>query len=114
MAETPFRRNFTRARAQNLAEVFRDMACASGGAASFNNACIFRAWREISGLKDYTLSLFFRDGVLTVTLSSAAVRSGLRGREEAMLERLNAFLDADPLFIKGHPACRRPEKIVLK
>ena len=47
---------------------------ARGLSAELNTQRVFAAWDEVSGIKDFTLRKFYRDGKLFVTISSSMVR----------------------------------------
>lgn len=66
-----------------------------------NTQRIFYAWDVVSGAAPFTLKRFFRDGKLFVTLSSSAVRSQLSFQKDVLLEKINAALETDEMFIKG-------------
>lgn len=79
-----------------------------------NTQRIFAAWDEVSGVKDFTLRRFFRDGKLFVTLSSSMVRSHVEFQKDSILSSLNAFLEKDPLFDKTCQRVGMVKEIILK
>jgi len=68
-----------------------------------NRMKIFEAWNEASGAANYTSKLFFRDGILYVTVSSSVVRSQLSFQIPGVLEKMNSILSSDSLF---DPECK--------
>jgi len=82
--------------------------------AGLNTQRVFAAWDEVSGVKDYTLRKFYRDGKLHVTLSSSMVRSHLEFQKDAILLALNDFLMKDRLFIKDYDKVGFVKEIILK
>ena len=98
--------------AQGMEELIRlyirEMKLSSG----FNRQRVFEAWDAVSGASRYTIDRFFRDGMLYCTISSSVVRNQLYFQRDALVEKMNGFLEKDPLFIKGAgPAVKN---IVLK
>lgn len=82
--------------------------------AGHNTSLVFRAWDDVSGAAACTQKRFFRNGTLYITLSSSVVRSALYLQRDALIERINARLRDNPLFIKDNAAVGYVEKIVLK
>ena len=85
-----------------------------GLSSGLNTQRVFVAWDEVSGVKDFTLRKFYRDGKLFVSLSSSVVRSHLEFQKDAMLQSVNEFLEKDPLFDKGCSSVGFVKEIVLK
>ena len=75
---------------------------------------VFAAWDEVSGVKDFTLRKFYRDGKLYVTLSSSMVRSHLEFQKDAVLQAVNEFLKKDRLFAKDCEKAGYVKEIILK
>ena len=89
-------------------DFIREMKIASG----VNNQRASEAWATVSGASRYTLDVSLERGVLYVTLNSSMARNQLYFQRDALLRKLNEFLDADSLFVKGiGPAVRH---LVLK
>ena len=82
--------------------------------AGLNTQRVFAAWDEVSGVKDYTLRRFYRDGKLYITLSSSMVRSHLEFQKDAVLLALNAVLEKDRLFVKDNDKVGFVKEIILK
>lgn len=82
--------------------------------ARVNTEHIYAAWDRVSGMGRYTLRRYFRGGTLTITLSSAVVRSHLLPQCPLLTERINEELRQDPLFSTGDQFVGFVEKIVLK
>lgn len=89
-------------------DFIREMKITSG----VNNQRASEAWATVSGASRYTLDVSLERGVLYVTLNSSMARNQLYFQRDVLLRKLNEFLDADSLFVKGiGPAVRN---IVLK
>ena len=82
--------------------------------AGLNTQRVFAAWDEVSGVKDFTLRKFYRDGKLYVTLSSSMVRSHLEFQKDAVLLAVNDFLKKDELFVKDYEKVGYVKEIILK
>ena len=82
--------------------------------AGLNTQRVFLAWDEISGVRDFTLRRFYRDGKLYVTLSSSMVRTHLEFQKEALLRAVNEFLEKDDLFVKDGGKVGFVKEIILK
>ena len=82
--------------------------------AGLNTQRVFAAWDEVSGVKDFTIRKFYRDGKLYVTLSSSMVRSHLEFQKDAVLLALNDFLKKDELFAKDYEKVGFVKEIILK
>lgn len=53
---------------------------------------VFDAWDEISGAAQYSTNKFFRDGVLSVTISSSVARSRLLFQLDIIKDDINKSL----------------------
>lgn len=93
-----------------IGEFIREMKLASG----LNTSIIFSAWDEVSGAARYTVSRFFRDGCLYITLNSSVVRNELYLRKDIIIRQINIKLANDRFFIKDDPSCHSVTKLVLK
>ena len=82
--------------------------------AGLNTQRVFAAWDEVSGVKDFTLRKFYRDGKLYVTLSSSRVRSHIEFQKEAVLSAMNEFLRKDGLVVKDYEKVGFVKEIILK
>ena len=85
-----------------------------GLSAGLNTQRVFAAWDEVSGVKDFTLRRFYRDGKLYVTLSSSMVRTHLEFQKETLLKSVNGFLEKDGLFDKSFQKVGFVKEIILK
>ncbi|MBQ5944150.1 MAG: DUF721 domain-containing protein [Bacteroidales bacterium] len=88
----------------------REMKIASG----LNTQRIFEAWDKASGLGQYTLRRFFRNGTLYVTMSSSMIRSQLMFQREFLVGRINEILAEDPLFTGDDSRVGYVRELVLK
>lgn len=94
-----------------LIEIYiKSMKISSG----LNIQRIFAAWDAVSGASAYTLNRRFYKGKLYITLSSSMVRSHLRMQNDFLIERMNAFLEKDELFIKDDKFVRIVKSLILK
>ncbi|MBQ0077397.1 MAG: DUF721 domain-containing protein [Bacteroidales bacterium] len=79
-----------------------------------NTRRVFMAWDEVSGAARYTLKKFYRDGKLYITLSSSVLRTHLSIQKVDLIDRLNARLAQDELFLKDDPQVGFVKDIILK
>ena len=93
---------------QLVQDFIKEMKLSSG----LNRQRAQEAWNSVSGASGFTLDVNLVKGVLYVTLSSSMARNQLSFQKDILLKRMNEFLDADQLFVKGNgPAVKN---IVLK
>ena len=91
-----------------VSQYIREMKIASG----INRQRVTEAWEKVSGASRYTLEVSLDRGVLYVTLNSSMARNQLYFQRDVLLKKVNEFLEADSLFVKGAgPAVRN---IILK
>ncbi len=81
---------------------------------ALNTHRIFETWYQVSGMKAYTLRLFFKDGRLFVTMNSAAARVAMKNQTEAIRLKINEKLKEDTLFIEDNDTVRYVEEIILR
>ena len=103
-----------RKQAQSVGEALREFLGAYHLTAPLNTRRIFEAWDQASGAGKYTVRRFFRDGKLYITLNSSVVRSQLGFQKDALVEKVNAILDGDPLFTKDEPGVGQVRELILK
>lgn len=72
----------------------REMKLTTG----INTQRIFAAWDEASDAGKYTVSRYFRNGVLHCGMSSSVIRSQIYLQKDMILQKMNEFLIADELF----------------
>lgn len=77
-----------------IGEYIKEMKLSSG----LDRQLVFNAWDMVSGAAPLTLSKYVKAGVLYCTISSSAVRQQLFFRRRELVEKINAFLEEDPLF----------------
>lgn len=82
--------------------------------AGLNTQRVFAAWDAVSGVKDFTLRKFYRDGKLYVTLSSSMVRTHVELQKDSILQAVNSFLEKDGLFDKTCSKVGLVKEIILK
>ena len=78
-------------------EFIREMKIASG----VNKCRASEAWNHVSGASRYTLDVNLEKGILYVTLNSSVARNQLYFQRDVLLQKMNEFLDSDPIFVKG-------------
>ena len=83
-------------------------------AAGLNTQRVFAAWDEASGADASTLRRYYRDGVLHVSLASSVLRFELGLQKAQLIDRMNAWLMQDDLFVKDDPKVGLVKDIVLK
>lgn len=93
-----------------ISQYIREMKLAAG----LNTQLIFSAWDSVSGAGPYTLDRFFRDGRLYITLKSSVVRNQLSFQKDALIQKMNEMLSADPLFILDAPHTSLVKELILK
>ena len=81
-----------------VAQYIREMKLASG----FNCQRVFEAWDAVSGASAYTVGRYFRNGMLYCTICSSVVRNQLYFQRDALLEKMNAYLEKDDLLIRDN------------
>ncbi len=79
-----------------------------------NTHRIFSAWDEASGAGPYTLKRFFRNGRLYITVSSSVIRNQLYFQRDSLIEKMNAILEKDDLFIRDDRNVGFVKELVLK
>ena len=89
-------------------DFIREMKIASG----VNKCRAAEAWNQVSGASRYTLDVNLDKGILYVTLNSSVARNQLYFQRDVLLQKMNEFLDNDPIFVKGTGAAIN--NIVLK
>ena len=82
--------------------------------AGLNTQRVFEAWDDCSGAAEFTLKRFYRDGKLYITLKSSVVRSQLFLQKDLLVEKMNAFLAQDALFVKDYDKVGYIKQLVLK
>ena len=104
----------SRKKALSMEEVvdiyIREMKLSSG----LNTQLVFKAWNEVSGAGKYTLRKFYRDGVLTITLSSSMVRNTLFFQRDTLVKRINEYLEKDTLFTTDDARVSFVKELILK
>lgn len=90
-----------RKQAVTVGEALKEMFRSEHLSATHNTRRIFQAWDEASGAGAYTIRRYFRDGTLYVTMNSSVIGMQLRMQGAWLVEKMNAILAEDPLFIDG-------------
>ena len=87
-----------RREAEPMEEIMKLFLRKRGLGTRMNAQLISDAWDRVSGASAYTIGRFYRDGVLTVTLSSSVARNQLYYRREELVKALNRELEKESLF----------------
>lgn len=82
--------------------------------AGLNTQRIFAAWDACSGAGPFTIKRFFRGGKLYITLKSSVIRNQLYFQQDALIEKMNAFLAEDPLFTADNRTVSFIRELILK
>lgn len=90
-------------------DFIREMKISSG----LNRQRAHEAWIEVSGAGRYTLDVSLDRGILYVSLNSSMARNQLYFQREALLQKVNEYLEKDELFISS-PGAPAIKSIVLK
>ena len=91
--------NIAPKRALPISDVLKLMISRSGASATHNAQRIYLAWNEVSGAGESTIRRFYRDGRLVITLNSSVVRSSLLFQKDVLIQKINAKISQDSLFI---------------
>lgn len=79
-----------------------------------NTRRVFAAWDEACGYPQHTIKRFYKDGVLTVTMTSSVLSNHLSMQKSALVKKMNAILQRDMLFLKDEPAVGFVKDIKIK
>lgn len=79
-----------------------------------NTQRVFDAWDQASGAAAYTVSRFYRDGILYITLNSSVIRGQLNIQRQFLLEKINSILAGDKLFSEDDKLAGYVKEIRLK
>lgn len=90
-----------RKNAITIGEALIEMFKSSAASSSHNTRRIFMAWDEATGAGPFTTRKFYKEGIFYATLKSSVLASQLSMQKGAIIEKMNAILSGDPLFIKG-------------
>ena len=104
----------SRKEALTMEEVVEEFIKSARLASGLNTQRIFSAWDECSGAGPYTLKKYYRNGTLTVTLSSSVIRNQLYFQKDALVEKMNARLSDDPLFTQDNRSTGFIRELVLR
>ena len=100
--------------AVSLSEAIQEYLKAAKLTSGLNTQRIFAAWDAASGAGRYTVRRFFRDGRLYITVDSSVVRSQLSFQRQALLDKVNALLAEDELFIRDRSEGSVVKELILK
>ena len=82
--------------------------------AGHNTQRIFQAWDAASGAAPFTIRRFFRDGKLYITVNSSVARNQLLFQRQALVDKINALLESDEMFIKDDPRVSYVKELIIK
>ena len=115
MAEYKKRNYFVRRKeALTMEEVIAEYIKSAKIASGLNTQRIFAAWDECSGAGPFTLKRYFRSGTLYITLKSSVIRNQLSFQKAELVEKINATLSGDPLFMEDNRTAGFVKELVLK
>lgn len=97
-----------------MEQLVRDFICEMKIASGLNRQRAADAWNKASGAAKYTLDVTLDRGVLYVTLNSSMVRNQLYFQKNALITKVNTFLDEDGLFVKQSGGIPAVKNIVLR
>lgn len=97
-----------------IRQAIQEWLVSEGLGPAYNAHIIARIWNEVSGMERYTGNVWFKEGVLHVTLTSSVVRSRLSMMCPQLIERINEALYQDEMFIRGKAFTRYINQIILK
>ena len=97
-----------------LGELIQEYLKSSRLGSGHNTQRIFAAWDAASGAARYTVRRFFRDGKLYITVDSSVVRSQLSFQRQALLDKVNALLAEDELYIRDRSEGGVVKELILK
>ena len=100
--------------AVSLSEAIQEYLKAAKLSSGLNTQRIFAAWDAASGAGRYTVRRFFRDGKLYITVDSSVVRSQLSFQRDVLIEKINALLTQDELFIQDDARVGIVKELILK
>ena len=103
----------SRKNAVTMEEVVKEYVRSMKIAAGLNEQLIFNAWDAVSGVAQYTVSRYLRNGILYCSRSSSVVRSRLFPHRDELVEKINAYLREDELFVQDDPSTGLLKGIVL-
>lgn len=103
-----------RKQAQSIGDALKAYLKAYHLTPKINTRRVFEAWYQASGAASFTTRLFFRDGILHVTLNSSAARSQLQFQSAALIDKMNAILSNDELFDGSDPVVGYVKELKLK
>ena len=103
-----------RKNARTIGEVLKLFFKENHLSASHNARRIYEAWNVASGAGAYTIKRYFRDGKLYITLSSSVVCTRLSMQKDLLVEKINAILDRDELFIRDDERLGNVRELILR
>ena len=92
-----------------MEKVVREFLRSSKLSSGLNTRLVFA-----SGASRWTIRKYYRDGTLSVTLSSSTARSSLSSRREMIMLKMNQLLEEEPLFEADDPLVGKVREIILK
>ena len=114
MAEPKRTYHIQRKQALSMEDIVQEYIKSMRLAAGLNTQRIFAAWDACSGAAPFTLKRFFRSGTLFITLNSSMVRDQLFFQKDLLVEKMNAYLSEDALFVNDNRTVSFVRKLVLK
>lgn len=91
-------------------EFIREMKLSTG----FNCQRVFEAWDEVSCASRYTVNKFYRDRMLYCTISSSVVRNQLYFQRDVLVQKMNEYLDNDPMVVRDGTSEPMIKNLILR
>lgn len=104
----------SRKEAQGMDELVRLWLKSMNLVSPLNEQRIFAAWDKVTGAGGYTLSRYYKKGVLYCSISSSVVRSQLYFQKDRIVQAMNECLSKDEFFAPDDPKTGFVKSLVLK
>jgi len=101
-------------KAQPLSSFVGEFLKSSRLSTGMNTHLIYSAWDDVTGVGDYTLKRFLKEGKLFVTMSSSVVASQLVMQRDIIVQRINEKLAENPLFTRDDPNVGYVKEVIIK
>lgn len=104
----------SRKNARSMGDVINEYVRSMKIAAGLNEQLVYDAWDAVSGVSEYTVSKYLKNGVLYCSLSSSVVRSRLFPRRDELVRKINAYLLEDELFVRDDHGTGLVKHLILQ
>lgn len=100
---------------RSFKQLYLDWILSEGLGPSYNMYRIRLAWGECSGYANWTHNIFFRSGILYLSLNcSSVIKTQIRLQSSNLVQAINQWLLEDEMFIKDKAFTKYIEKIIIK